>query len=130
MKKMIIAALAALGIALSAAAQSTVVVNAAPQQGQSLTITGKLETIDWNIAIRAEGVVYYMPELKGLAGFVPALQEGAAVTVTGNAYAIASKPGYSHLAVTKLAIAGKDYDLSSYYKIEKDDKKPKEPKRK
>jgi hypothetical protein len=110
------ATLAALGIACSVAAQGTVAVNPAPPQRQSLTITGKLELIDGAIAIKADVVVYYMPELRRLAGFVPAVQ------VTGNSFPIMSKPGYSRLAVAKLTVAGKDYDLSNCYRAKQDKK--------
>ena len=115
MKKTIMAVLVVLGIACAAVAESTVVVNPTPQSGQSLTVTGQLELIDGTIALKAGGTVYYTPELRRLAGFVPAVQEGATVTVTGTSFPIPGKPGYSHLAVTKLSVSGKDYDLSSCY---------------
>lgn len=116
MKKAIMVMVAALGIACAVTAQSKVVVNPAPQWGQSLTVTGKLELVDGMIGIRAEGTVYYTSGLGRLAGFVPAMQEGATATVTGYSFPLTDRAGYARLAVTKLTLAGKDYDLGTWYR--------------
>lgn len=113
MKRAILTAIAALGVVFSVAAQSVNAPSSPVPSGQTITVSGRLELIDGTIGLRSGGVVYYTPELRKLAGFVPAVREGADVTLTGYSYAVANKPGYAHLAVVKVSVDGKDYELST-----------------
>jgi hypothetical protein len=88
----------------------------------SLTLTGTLELIDGNIALRKDAVTYYIIGLNRLAGFIDGLREGAAVTLEGAARPL-SRDGYRAAAgaaaedggrriflASKLELNGKTYD--------------------
>ncbi len=79
---------------------------------------GKLEVVNGFIGIKTDGASYILPRLRMLVGFVKEIQEGAAVKIEGYAYPIpswsSSQGGYSILAITKLSIAGKDYDFGQF----------------
>jgi hypothetical protein len=111
MKRMLLAALAALAIAGAVSAQG---VNpppkADPQQAQQVTISGKLEWIDGTIGLKSGGVTYYAPQLRMLVGFVKDLQEGSTVTLTGYAHKLPYSPN-SLFLTSKLGFNGKDYEL-------------------
>jgi hypothetical protein len=109
MKKFLLASLAALALAGSAMAQPAQAAGQNPPV--TITISGNLELIQGVIGLKANGTSYYVPRLWRLVGFVKEVQEGAAVKLEGYAYPIPSQPGYAFFAVTKLSIAGKDYDL-------------------
>jgi hypothetical protein len=110
MKKLIFLCIAALALSGAAMAQSPDSAQNKPAQIQ--TLTGNLELIHGVIGLKSDGTSYYIPRLRQLVGFVKEVQEGAAVKVEGYAYPIPKQPGYAFFAVTKLSIAGKDYDLS------------------
>jgi opacity protein-like surface antigen len=112
MKRICLAALAALIIAGTASAQAQAAPTQPPQaQAQVTTISGKLELIDGMIGLKAGGISYYTPRLRQLVGFVKDLQEGAQVTLTGYALPLPQRAGYALFAATKLSFGGKDYDL-------------------
>jgi hypothetical protein len=108
MKRILLAALAALAIAGAASAQG---VNPPPKADpQQITISGKLEWIDGTIGLKSGGVTYYAPQLRMLVGFVKDLQEGSTVTLTGNARKLPYSPN-SFFWTSKLGFNGKDYEL-------------------
>jgi hypothetical protein len=115
MKRMLVAALAALVIAGTASAQNVAPPDQGPGRGQAQaqqsTVSGKLELIDGVIGLKSGGTTYYTPRLRMLVGFVKDLQEGATVTLTGYAYPIPERAGSALFLVTKLSFGGKDYDL-------------------
>jgi hypothetical protein len=124
MKKLFVALIAALALAAVATAQSAPPppdLDGQAQKAQQLvSLSGKLEVIDGMIGIKDGGTSYIVPRLRALVGFVNELQEGASVRLEGYAFPIPSRvsslPGYSMLAVTKLTIAGKDYDFSPIFR--------------
>jgi hypothetical protein len=116
MKRSLLAFIVALAIAGTASAQAAAP-STAPSakpgaQAQLITVSGKLELINGIIGLKADGTTYYAPRLRQLVGFVKELQEGAAVKLEGYSYPIPNSAGFSMLAVTKVSVAGKDYDLS------------------
>jgi hypothetical protein len=113
MKKLFLALIAAVAFAGGAAAQSESP-PPAHTKPQSVTVSGKLELINGEIGLAADGTTYYVPRLRRVVGFVKDLQEGATVTLEGYAHPIRSETGYSMLKVKKLSIAGRDYDLGTH----------------
>ncbi len=122
MKKVIVVLVAALALTGIAVAQS-----APPSaDGQALDakkivkLAGKLEVINGMIGIKDSGTSYVVPRLSELVGFVKELQEGASVKLEGYAVTIparaSAQASFSILMVTKLTIAGKDYDFSPMFK--------------
>ena len=122
MKKAIVVLIAALALTGIAVAQS-----APPAaDGQALDVkkivklSGKLEVINGMIGIKDGGTSYVVPRLKELVGFVKELQEGASVKLEGYTFPIpprvSAQANFSILMVTKLSIAGKDYDFSPMFK--------------
>jgi hypothetical protein len=117
MKRMIMAALAALVIAGTASAQN---VNppSAPNKGtdreqlQLVTISGKLEWIDGTIGLKSGGNVYFTPRVRELVGFVKDLQEGATVSLTGYAQKVPFGASSFFFMSTKLTFNGKDYEFA------------------
>jgi hypothetical protein len=111
MKKFaLLIALSAL-IAVAATAQASPALTA-QTQAQTVTVEGKLALINGMIGMKSGTKTYYLPTLGRLAGFVEGIKEGASVKVEGYAYPLAAAPEYVTLAVTKLTVGGKDYDLS------------------
>jgi hypothetical protein len=82
-------------------------------QTQPVKVSGKLALINGMIGIQSGGKTFYTPMLGHLAGFITGLSEGASVSLEGYAYTMPVAPEYSMLAVTKLTVGGKDYDLST-----------------
>lgn len=80
----------------------------------SVKVDGRLALINGIIGIKSGNKTYYLPMLQRLSGFVDGIKEGASVKVEGYEYPLAAAPEYSTVMVTKLTIAGKDYDLSQY----------------
>lgn len=133
MKRILFGCIAALALAGAASAQTTATppgTQPKNQPAQTITVSGKLEVVNGFIGMKADGVSYILPRLRMLVGFVPAIQEGAAVKVEGYAYPIpardaprdaprdaqkdAPQSGYAILAITKLSIGGKDYDFTPF----------------
>jgi hypothetical protein len=110
MKRLVFACIAALTLGGAAMAQTPA---PAPTQNQAaaITISGNLAVINGVIGLKANGVSYYVPRLRQLVGFVKEIQEGAAVKLEGYAYPLPSQAGYAFFAITKLSVAGKDYDF-------------------
>jgi hypothetical protein len=82
-------------------------------QAQPVKVAGKLVLVNGMVGLQSGGKTYYTPRLGRLAGFIPGLSEGASVSLEGYAFAMPAAPEYSMLAVTKLTVGGKDYDLSA-----------------
>jgi hypothetical protein len=80
-------------------------------QAQTVTVEGKLALINGTIGVQSGGKTYYTPMIGRLIGFVDAIKEGASVKIEGYERPLPSAPETSMLAVTKLTVAGKDYDL-------------------
>jgi hypothetical protein len=115
MKKLAIILVAALAVAGVASAQA---VPWGPyaysaDQAKLVKVDGKLALINGMIGLSAGGKTYYTPMLTRLVGFVNGLNEGSSVKLDGYEYPLAYAPGYSMLAVTKLTLNGKDYDLGN-----------------
>ena len=81
---------------------------------QIVKVDGKLALINGIIGIKSGSKTYYVPMLMRLSGFVDGIKEGASVKVEGYEYPLAAAPEYSTVAVTKLTVGGKDYDLSQF----------------
>jgi hypothetical protein len=91
---------------------------AAREAWETLILTGNLELIDGNIALRKDAVTYYIIGLNRLIGFIDGLTEGAAVTLEGAARPL-PRDRYRTVAedeerriflASKLEISGKTYD--------------------
>jgi hypothetical protein len=115
MKKLafiLVAALAVAGVASAQAVPWGPYAHSADQT-KLVKVDGKLALINGMIGLSAGGKTYYTPMLTRLVGFVNGLNEGSSVKLEGYDYALTYAPGYSMLAVTKLTLNGKDYDLSN-----------------
>ena len=80
-------------------------------QGQPVKVDGTLVLTNGVIGVQSGGKTYYTPMLGRLVGFVNGLAEGASARLEGYAYPLGYEAGYSMLAVTKLTVNGKSYDL-------------------
>jgi hypothetical protein len=80
------------------------------QNPETSTITGKLELINGNIAVKNGDIVYYTIGLDRLIGFVDGLKEGAQVSLEGWSIAASRDPEYRRFLVSKLTFNGKEYD--------------------
>jgi hypothetical protein len=111
MKRFLVVLVAALALTGVAAAQN------APQL---VKLSGKLEVVNGMIGVKDGGTSYLVPRLRGLVGFVKELQEGTAVKLEGYPRPIpttdASKGNFAMLMVTKLTVAGKDYEFSPMFR--------------
>jgi len=81
---------------------------------QTVKVEGKLALINGVIALKSGTKTYYVPMLGRLAGFIEGIKEGASVKLEGYEYPIAAAPEYATLAVIKLSVGGKDYDLGQF----------------
>jgi hypothetical protein len=81
-----------------------------PRDAETSTITGKLELINGNIALKNGDTVYYIMGLGRLVGFVDGLKEGAQVSLEGWAFAAPGRSENQSFLVSKLTINGKEYD--------------------
>jgi hypothetical protein len=79
------------------------------QDLETSTISGKLEFINGNIAIKADDTVFYIVGLGRLLGFVEGLKEGAEVSLEGWAFSAPRAPEYRSFLVSKLTLNGKEY---------------------
>lgn len=121
MRRILLGCIAAFALAGAASAQTTATPPGEQPKNppaQTVTVSGKLEVVNGFIGIKTDGASYILPRLRMLVGFVKEIQEGAAVKIEGYAYPIpswsSSQGGYSILAITKLSIAGKDYDFGQF----------------
>jgi hypothetical protein len=76
---------------------------------QTVTVSGRLQLINGGIAVVQGSNTYYTQGLKGLAGFIPGLQEGAQVTLEGYSALIPYTTNVYRFKVTKLTLNGKEY---------------------
>ena len=83
-------------------------------QAQTVTVEGRLALVNGAIGLQSGGKTYYMPMLGRLSGFIDGLKEGATIKVEGYESQLPYAPNTSMLAVTKITVAGKDYDLGQY----------------
>jgi hypothetical protein len=81
-----------------------------PRDAETSTITGKLELINGNIAVKNGDTVFYVIGLDRLIGFVDGLKEGAEVSLEGWAFAAPRNGENRSFLVSKLTINGKEYD--------------------
>jgi hypothetical protein len=77
---------------------------------ETVTVTGKLERINGQIALKQGQVTYYTAGLQRLIGFVDGLKEGAEVTLEGIALPYPGNGETLSLLVSKLTLNGKEYD--------------------
>lgn len=110
MKKLIALMTIALAVASLAVAQATPDQSATAQP--TVKIEGKLALVNGRIAVKQGDKTYYLNNVSRLAGFVDGIKEGAQVKAEGYACQVTDAPEYSYIAVTKLTVGGKDYDLS------------------
>jgi hypothetical protein len=75
-----------------------------------VTVTGSLELIDGNIALRQDTITYYIKGIERLIGFIDGLKEGAEVSLDGYALRLPGEGDRRVLLVSKLGINGKTYD--------------------
>jgi hypothetical protein len=80
------------------------------RDAETTTITGKLELINGNIALKNGDTVFYITGLGRLIGFVDGLKEGAEVRLEGWVFAAPGNPETRGFLVSKLTINGKEYD--------------------
>jgi hypothetical protein len=80
-------------------------------QAEELTINGKLEWVNGQVAVKTGGKTYYVSGLSQLIGFADGLKEGAQVTLTGRAFVNPQTPDYARFRTEKLTFKGKDYAL-------------------
>ena len=122
MKKAIVVLIAALALTGIAVAQSTppAADSQVPDAKKIVKLAGKLEVINGMIGVKDSGTSYVVPRLRELVGFVKELQEGVSVKLEGYVFPIpprvSAQASFSILMVTKLTIAGKDYDFSPLFK--------------
>ena len=83
-------------------------------QAQVVKVDGKLALLNGVIALKSGTKTYYVPMLGRLAGFIEGVKEGVSVKLEGFEFPIASAPEYATLAVIKLSVGGKDYDLGQF----------------
>jgi hypothetical protein len=83
---------------------------AGPRDAETSTITGKLELVNGNIAVKNGDTVYYIIGLDRFIGFVDGLKEGAEVSLEGWAFAAPGRPENRSFLVSKLTFNGKEYD--------------------
>lgn len=118
MKKLVVLAVVALTACGAIFAQTVPVPYGSPAYAQTtaplVKVDGKLTLINGIIGIKSGSKTYYLPMLQRLSGFVDGIKDGASVKVEGYEYPLAAAPEYSTVMVTKLTVAGKDYDLSQY----------------
>ena len=116
MKKLVFILVAALAVAGVASAQAVPWGPCAHSADQTklVKIDGKLALINGMIGLSAGDKTYYTPMITRLVGFVSGLSEGSSVKLEGYEYPLPYAPGYSMLAVTKLTLNGKDYNLGNY----------------
>lgn len=118
MRRLLIVCIAVTALAEAAIAQDAPVPQGdAPAQdqfaGQAVKLTGILQVVDGQIGLVANGTNYILSRLERLVGFVKEIQEGATVTVEGEAFAIPTQSDYSVLEIVKLSIGGKDYNFGN-----------------
>ncbi|MDR3130020.1 MAG: hypothetical protein LBU18_00560 [Treponema sp.] len=78
--------------------------------GEAVAVTGSLELIDGNIALRQDSVTYYVAGLDRLTGFIEGLKEGAEVSLEGTALKLPGEGERRILLPAKLVINGKAYE--------------------
>ncbi len=108
---MILAAL--LVVAGIAAAQP---VAPAPNAPAASKLEGRLSLVNGFVGIQTKDKTYYVHIPGRLYGFIDGLKEGAQVKLEGYEEALPQAPEYAHFFVTKLAIGGKEYDLSASFR--------------
>jgi hypothetical protein len=79
---------------------------------EKLTVTGNLTLVRGMIAVQSGDVTYMVPGLLRYAGFIDSLKEGAQVRLEGFAAGRQADSKTKILVVSKMTIAGKEYDLS------------------
>ncbi|MDR2150158.1 MAG: hypothetical protein LBO67_04960 [Spirochaetaceae bacterium] len=80
---------------------------------EKTTITGDLQVVQGAIALKKEGITYFITGLRNLIGFVEGLKEGATVTLEGYALPTIRHKTSVLFRASKLIIGTKDYVLSS-----------------
>jgi hypothetical protein len=76
------------------------------------TITGNLGISQGMMSLESGGELYYVMGLHRFIGFIDGLREGAAVSLTGYAFAPPRLSGAKVFRVTELRLNGKSYDLA------------------
>ena len=83
-----------------------------PRNAESVNISGNLTIARGMIAVNSNDVTYIAGGLQRFVGFIDGLREGATVTLEGNAYPVPQNDAVKFLAVQKMTLNGRDYDLA------------------
>ena len=81
-------------------------------EAESVSISGNLTLVQGRIALSSGGTTYIIGGLHRHVGFIDGLNDGAAVTIEGNAFAIPDNENTKFLHVQKLTIGGRELDLA------------------
>jgi hypothetical protein len=85
-----------------------------PPLVEKMTLKGNLVASEGRIALRADGVTYYVRGIQGLIGFVDGLKEGASVEIEGGVQKRPASPQGTEtvnvIYAEKLTLGGKVYD--------------------
>ena len=92
--------------------------NRAPRiSPEEVTVTGELSIVQGALAVKSGDITYLTMGLNRYIGFIDTLKDGARVTLVGNAFARSEDAKTKYLMVTKMTIAGKDYDMGPQWQI-------------
>ena len=78
---------------------------------EKVTVSGDLTIVQGSLAVKSGDITYLTMGLRQFIGFIDGLKDGARVSLEGNAITRSSDANTKFLMVTKLTIAGKDYDV-------------------
>ena len=78
---------------------------------ENVNISGELTIVQGSLAVKSGDITYIAAGLIRYAGFIDALKDGARVSIAGSAIANPRDEKTKYLIITKLTIAGKEYDL-------------------
>jgi len=118
MKRIVLFALLVLGFATLVSAQRrdnrfwNLPQPSVPQvTSEKVTVSGELTIVQGSLAVKSGNITYLTMGLQRFVGFIDGLKDGARVSLEGNAITRTSDAATKYLMVTKLTIAGKDYDV-------------------
>jgi hypothetical protein len=107
MKRVVLIALLVLGFVTLVSAQ-----NRLPRVStEKVTVQGGLTIVQGSLAVKSGDITYLTMGLQRFIGFIDGLKDGAMVTLEGNAITSPYNANTKYLLVSKLTIAGKDYDV-------------------
>ena len=80
---------------------------------ENVTVSGELTIVQGSLAVRSGDITYLTMGLHRYIGFIDSLKDGARVSLEGTTISSRrnAESNTRYLLVTKLTIAGRDYDL-------------------